>query len=516
MVGDETPARDGRGRVRRRSTAAPRARARRAAEATGPTPGARAADTAAGATLRPDPAAGAPLRQDDGSRWFLDSSAHPVRPGNHVTAFVDGDGYFADLAAAIRATDGPDAFIELADWDMSTAFELVPGDPTSTLAALLTAAADRGVPVRALLNLHQVNPFGPGTLTGYDNTAAVAFINSLPTGAAIHDDRYLYAGTHHQKIAVIGSAAGLVAYSGGMDLNADRLTTSPGRTRHDVQVRVEGPAAHDHHRLFAVRWSDHPTAPRRPPLPDPGAPPATGRLPAQVVATFGNGSRRPGLAPGAGPTSPGQSFAPTGDRSLQELVLRAIAAARRYVYLEDQYLVNLRVSRALAEALRHLDHLVIVIPGTAEVNGQLLQGWRRRKAFLAPLLDAAPEKVTVCAGERYYVHSKVWVFDDEFAIVGSANCNRRGFTHDSEQAVGVYDPPDDGGWVRELRSRLWAKHLGLPRAALADPLAAAAHWSGLPAGAAVVPYDPDGGSDSPPFPRGTDFIWDSILDPDGS
>ena len=55
-----------------------------------------------------------------------------------------------------------------------------------------------------------------------------------------------------------------------------------------------------------------------------------------------------------------------------------------------------------------------------------------------PLLAAAPEKVAVVVSTTRYVHSKTWVIDDEFAIVGSANCNRRGYTHDSEASVGVY------------------------------------------------------------------------------
>jgi phosphatidylserine/phosphatidylglycerophosphate/cardiolipin synthase-like enzyme len=450
------------------------------------------------------------------SPWFIRSAAHPVREGNAVTVFIDGDGYFADLARTIRLTSGREAFVELIDWDLQVDFELVPGDPDSTLAALLTAASSRGVAVRALLNLHQANPFGAGTITGYDNSPAVAFVNGLPTGAAVHDDRYLYAGTHHQKIAVVATGDALVAYSGGMDLNADRFRDGPGRRRHDVQLRIEGPAARDHHQIFVDRWAEHEASGGLPPPPAAPVPRPVGDLWAQVVRTVGNGTRRAGLLPTATGRPPAHSFAPSGDRSLAELVLHGIDHARRFIYLEDQYLVHMAVSEALLTALDRVDRLVILIPDTPAVNRQLIQGWRRRKEFLRPLLDAAPDKVSVCVGTRYYVHSKLWVFDDELAVVGSANCNRRGYTHDSEQGVGVVDPRGDDGWVRLLRTHLWAKHLRLPPEDVADPLEAGRHWRDLPPSADVAPYDPDAGTDDPPFPRGTDFFWDSVIDPDGS
>ncbi len=452
------------------------------------------------------------------SPWFLEAGPYPVRTGNAATAFVDGDAYFADVAAAIRQAAGPDAFVELADWDLQLDFQLVPGDSTSTLAALLTEASARGVAIRALLNRHQDNPFGPGTVTGYDNTSAVSFINGLPTGAALHDDRYLTAGTHHQKIAVVGSGDGLVAYSGGMDFNPNRLVRAP-EPRHDVQIRVTGPAATDHHTIFARRWADSPSATDLPGVPAPpagesGAKP--GHLHAQVVSTYGNGSAHSGVGPGRGALAPGYTFAPQGDRSFSDLVLRAIGRARRFIYLEDQYLVNMTVSAALAEALDRIDRLVILMPDTPSVSRELIQAWRRRKAFVTPLLAAAPSKVSVCVGTRFYVHSKTWVFDDELAVVGSANVNRRGYSHDSEQAIGIVDVEGGGAWVRQLRTRLWAKHLRLPPELLQDPLAAASHWFAIPAGAEVSPYNPSAGTDRPPFPRGTDYFWDTYIDPAGA
>merc|ERR1711871_106353 len=73
-----------------------------------------------------------------------------------------------------------------------------------------------------------------------------------------------------------------------------------------------------------------------------------------------------------------------------------------------------------------------------------------------------------------YVHSKVMIVDDRFAIIGSANINDRSMNgdRDSEIALAVeswptgYAIPNDewpvsGGFAKSLRMHLWAEHLGL-------------------------------------------------------
>jgi phosphatidylserine/phosphatidylglycerophosphate/cardiolipin synthase-like enzyme len=83
--------------------------------------------------------------------------------------------------------------------------------------------------------------------------------------------------------------------------------------------------------------------------------------------------------------------------------------------------------------------------------------------------------------------------DDVWAMVGSANLNRRSWTHDSEVACGVLDerrdprpPTDPGGlgdgarvFARELRLRLWREHLGRAEGDdedLLDPVAGFEAW----------------------------------------
>jgi phosphatidylserine/phosphatidylglycerophosphate/cardiolipin synthase-like enzyme len=119
-------------------------------------------------------------------------------------------------------------------------------------------------------------------------------------------------------------------------------------------------------------------------------------------------------------------------------------------------------------------------------------------AYGAPFMDGVmrKQKFRLTAREdakETYIHSKVWIFDDQFAVIGSANSNNRSWYTDSEIAAGIYDPASDSKprnrFARALRMSLWAKHLNLPESELADGVASAVHWLRPPRGSMVKPYD---------------------------
>jgi phosphatidylserine/phosphatidylglycerophosphate/cardiolipin synthase-like enzyme len=122
-----------------------------------------------------------------------------------------------------------------------------------------------------------------------------------------------------------------------------------------------------------------------------------------------------------------------------------------------------------------------------------------------------------------YVHSKTWVIDDEFAVIGSLNSNRRSWSHDAEIAAGIYETSTDKvlhfRLAHLMRIKIWQEHLGLNgdrgAAELADGVASAVHWLRLPANARVRPYNPDernrkGDND---IKSALGFLWDIALDP---
>src|SRR5207249_2712906 len=165
-------------------------------------------------------------------------------------------------------------------------------------------------------------------------------------------------------------------------------------------------------------------------------------------------------------------------------------------YLEDQYLVNMECSDLLKAALANVQYIVVFIPGDGSVDkelgavkvpeevhvrgitistgrlaGPLLRGQAKfRRAQFIENIKSGPngrEKLHVFEAGfgSGYVHAKLYIIDDEFAVVGSANCNRRGWEHDSELMVGIYDESTNGhyalSFAHRLRIRLWARHLNM-------------------------------------------------------
>ena len=449
--------------------------------------------------------------------WFFPVMPQSqIRDGNDVVAFIEGTNTYKGMVDAIKSTKNSEHFIYLLGWDLQIDFELIPGDNNSTIKKLFTEASNkRKVQIRAMLNYHQAIP-GYGSITSFNNKPPVDFINSLTNGAAIQDGKYLNAGSHHQKILIVYGQQGLFAFSGGIDINDNRH-----HRLHDVHCSIKGPAAWDHYQVFVKRWGDNMYSNSIPINTGLSKPGKAGNKYVQLALTYGNGNKHPGIdiVPNKIPPTPkGYSFAPDGDQSAKMLILQAISNTENFIYLEDQYLVDMSISRALARKLPSINLLIILIPHTNSVNGELKQGWKRRKAFIDKLTKKSWPKVIVCYNTKVMVHSKMWIFDDKFAIIGSANCNRRGYTHDSEQVVGIFDPNDSGNLYlpHELRMNLWSKHLNLPPASFLDPIASSLYWRQPPPSAKIAKYDPNAGKDNPPLGLGTDVAWNTLIDPDGS
>lgn len=494
------------------------------------------------------PALDPPLTDSQVLAWFPDPLANGlgqrifVEPNNDVTTLVDGTATFASMVQAMKTATDPDKhFIYLLGWWLTDQFELIPGDKTSTVQALLKKASDAGVQVRAML-------WCQGYWGKNQNRDECKRINALKKGAAIYDNRTLNIGSHHQKILAVNGSDGLITFCGGLDINPDRIAakgTAPnaagdtkGAPLHDVHCRVKGPAAGDLLRIFVDRWKDHPgsgaldTA-KGALLGDGMALPniiAGKKNWVQIGRTFGNGGRNAGIA-GTKESPEGYDFAPDGEQSAARMIIRGIQQARNFIYVEDQYFVDtaptqaagLDVRAALIAALAQgsFKHLTVVIPANSITD--LAQRAYRRRLLIAALKQADLNGTRFRifnpkpAGNNHtYVHAKTWIFDDQYAIIGSANCNRRSFTHDSEVVAGIVDQgqPDSSTYYlpHQLRMQLWAEHLNVAQNLVVDPIANANLWLNLPVGAKVEPFDENAGMETL-TPDGT---WNGAYDPDGS
>lgn len=425
----------------------------------------------------------APSTASSGGKWgkaLGPSGVHTV--GNEITPLVDGSATFAAMQDVIRGANSSGHFIYLLGWWFDRSLPLTEGGPE--VIQLLAAAANSGVQVRVIL--FEFAGIGAQRMLHY---ATRDFINSWQNGACIVDRLTAkYTGAHHQKLLVVNNGSGLTAFCGGVDLNRDRIEQSDqpaGKPMHDVHARVRGPAANDLLGVFMTRWLHHPrhrtlelaNKPLLLPL-------------SRTIQSVGSGSMRARVLETFNVVHEYTRSACKARRSYHDALFAAIAAAQHTIYIEDQYLVHLGIADALRAASQRVENIVILIPHTG--ISDLPQAHARRQAFMDRLGIGRRNSNSVGVFElrqtkehHTYVHAKTAMFDDEVAIIGSANWNRRGMSSDSEVGI-LFESPTA---VKGLRKQLWCEHLGCQPAEVDDALAGAALWWAPPATARIAPFD---------------------------
>jgi phosphatidylserine/phosphatidylglycerophosphate/cardiolipin synthase-like enzyme len=489
---------------------------------------------------------------DELARWFLtaDERGNPCTDidtrrgdgagwaeGNRVRALIDGAQYFACLLDTWNELGRGDMVL-LTDW-RGDGDERLGGREGTELAAVLVDLVHRGVDVRGLV--WRSHP-DQAHLSEQEAIQLAETVNEAG-GELLLDERVRRAGSHHQKLVLVrhpGNEADDVAFVGGIDLcrgrrddarhNGDPQAIDIGPRYgdrapwHDVQAEIRGPSIGDLAHTFRERWND-PTPldhrnpwrariarlarePRHPaPLPPPPAVPGTaGPHAVQVLRTY----------PRKRPPYP---FAVDGERSIARAYVKAFRRARRLIYIEDQYLWSAEVTATLADALRRNDELALIalVPRYPEQGGRASEPPERvgHDEAVGQVRAAGGDRVAVYDlenedGTPVYVHAKVCVVDDVWAMVGSDNLNLRSWSHDSELSCAVLDetrderePVDPAGlgdgarrFARDLRLRLSAEHLGRAAddAALLDPASVFAAWADT---ASALDAWYDGGCDGP-------------------
>jgi phosphatidylserine/phosphatidylglycerophosphate/cardiolipin synthase-like enzyme len=380
---------------------------------------------------------------DDGRLWAAGDP--PPRAGNDVRVLIDGGQALPEIARAIQ---GARRHVHIAGWSLTPHFPLTRDEPPLVLRELLAEAAER-VDVRVLLwRGAPPRTFAP------DRRAVRADRDELVRGTRIRaalDGRSRAMHCHHEKLVIVDDE---VAFVGGIDLTllgGDRYDTNrhPARGRlgwHDAAARLEGPAVADVAAHFAGRWSEVAGEPLSA-QPATAGPPA-GDVEVQVVRTIPERQ---------------YEFVPDGDFRILEALLRGLRSARRFVYLESQFLWAPEVVDLLAAKLRDPPaddfRVVVVLPSKAN-NGQ--EDTRGQLTILADadagahrMLAATISARTGRTVDRVYVHAKIAVVDDRWMTIGSANLNAHSLFNDSEMNLVAADE----ALARDTRLRLWAEHL---------------------------------------------------------
>jgi len=305
------------------------------------------------------------------------------------------------------------------------------------------------------------------------------------------DDATPLEAAQHQKLVVIDDA---VAFCGGMDIALRRWDTSAHRPNdprrsdpdgeaylavHDAAMAVDGPAAGALGEHVRERWRLAVGETLRPPdgpsNPWPETLSGSEALPPVIGGPFIVALSRTAAA------YEGRE----GAFEIQELYLRAIAGARRFIYIENQYLTSKAVAEALIDRLNAPDPPEVVLITTSEHDGWLegVTMGAARTAFLQTLsLRGVRDRVRVVHpwvrgddGEPVgvKVHGKVMVVDDAFLTIGSANLANRSLGLDCEMNVSVEGTGEgERRFIMATLCRLVGEHTGAGAPAVADRLAA--------------------------------------------
>ena len=415
-----------------------------------------------------------PILQPGDTCWRLE-------PAQRMAVLVDGAAYFEAFAAAARAARHS---LLIVGWDIDSRLRLRRGDAagaTPPLGAFLDGLAA----ARPELRVH-ILAWDFAMIYALEREALPVFKlgwQTHPNVAFRLDGEHPLGGSQHQKIVVVDDR---LAFVGGLDLTRMRWDTPAHRPDdprrqdptgvpyapfHDVQVMVDGAAAAALGRLARERWRFATGERLAPPPARDGPDPWPADVRPQVKRV------RVGIVR----TVPAYKTRPEA-REVERLYAAGIAAARRHIYIENQYFTSNAVREALAERLREPDgpEVVIVLPCTSSgwLEETAMDTLRARQLGRLRTADAHgrlrvyfPTNEAGPGPGAIQVHAKLMVVDDRLFLAGSANLSNRSMGLDNECNLAVEAGPGDGrvrSAIAGLRDGLLAEHLGSAPTAVAE------------------------------------------------
>lgn len=394
-----------------------------------------------------------------------------IERAHHFALLVDADAYFRAVRAAIRNARHS---VFILSWDIDSRMRLVPG------------GANDGYPEALGDFLHEVVKSRPGLhayVLNWDFSMLYALEREwLPVYrldwrthrrlAFRMDAKHPIGASHHQKIVVVDDS---VAFVGGLDLTRERWDTQEHKASnplrlssdgvpygpfHDVQAMVDGPAARALGELARARWFRAEGREAAPPCE-----PISDAWPADVIPDLDD------IDVAISRTEPAFNGS-CGVHEVQQLYLDAIAAARRFLFFENQYFTSGMLAEAMAARLREQDGPEIAVISPKNQSGWLedatmgvlrARAHRRMKQAdrYGRYLMYCPQLPGLSAPDCLGVHSKVFAADDELFSVGSANLSSRSMALDTECNLTIEANGSERvrAVIMRLRSRLLAEHL---------------------------------------------------------
>jgi phosphatidylserine/phosphatidylglycerophosphate/cardiolipin synthase-like enzyme len=406
---------------------------------------------------------------------------YPLVNGEEAWIFIKGQ-----LALAKKS-------IHLCFWVLESDLELIrePKDTFKeprkrnkyTLYYILNTKAKDGVKVRILLWQIPVVPHSV-----YDfKTRISGQIGHFEVMYQPHPTKTI--GSWHQKTIIIDDD---IAFVGGMnakendwdtsahkvyDYRRTRHNTSAGKRKkmktnidlpdflpkHDYMTYIKGQIVTDVQANFVERWNycisqkytyyQNATKLAKPKLTS-----GFGNIPAQITRTI-----------------PAYKPQPAGERGIFYTYRKAIALAKNYIYIENQYFRSQLLAADIARACKKNRKLRVIVVTPPDYLNTLEQEdfwkvatfssyWTKQACHtirsampdfcLFYLQMSALDKKKKRQFFPIDLHAKIMIVDDEWYTIGSCNINDRGFLYDGEMNVSVQHSS-----AKELRIKAFTQHL---------------------------------------------------------
>lgn len=333
--------------------------------------------------------------------------------GNRITPLRSGEGAYPVMLEAIDA----------AQHSVHLSTYIFDGDRAGErFVAALRQAAQRGVEVRVI-----VDSLGEK----YSRPTA----RRLLRGTKVRVGRFLplrHGGyvnlRNHRKILVID---GQRAFTGGMNIGDRHMVNreTPPPVVVDMHFLVEGPVVADLQKAFLEDWffvtgEIHDSPDYFPPL---------GPVGPAMTRTISDG--------------PDKEF-----RKLHWIIMGALACARHRVQIMTPYFIPDRplISALITCALRGVE-IELVLP---QLNNLPLVHWATR-AYLWELLQ---QGIRVFYQPPPFVHTKLFLVDGIWSLIGSANLDPRSLRLNFELNLEVYDSAFAGELASHFEATLAASH----------------------------------------------------------
>ena len=406
-----------------------------------------------------------------------------IAPANRVAFFIDGASYFTAFMSAVERARNS---VLVVGWDFDSRIKLRQDEKHQGRSGELLPFLKEEISRRKDLNI-RILVWDFAMIYALDRELFPVIKLDWRVPRRLHfrlDGNHPVGASHHQKIVVVDDA---VAFVGGIDLAKSRWDTPEhiakdprrvdplGRSyppRHDVQMAVDGPAAAALGDLVRERWYratgrrlEVPRKDQKNPWP-PDLPVDMENVRVGIARTEAAHQGREEI------------------REVENLYCEAIAAASRYIYIENQYFTSVKIGDALAARLQEESgpEVVLVLPrrcpGWLEestmgaLRSRLLKQLRKRDPYKR--LRVCYPTVPGLGEEHIIVHAKLMVVDDRLVRVGSANMSNRSMWLDSECDLAI-EALADGRTekaIANFRNRLLAEHLGASADAVAHSLSA--------------------------------------------